>query len=97
MAIRRLVNMMTGFAVNRDPQAVRNDQTLGVRADTQRGEAAFLETATVQSPGQGDAIVTWRNLTTNASIATDEPLVAGMLVWVIKADNGKLLILGSVK
>jgi len=97
VALRRLINMITGLAVNRDPQSIRNDTQMNVRTDTQRGDAAFLEQATVQSALQSSCVVTWRGFTTTASLATDEPLQAGMQVWVIKADDGTLLIVGSVK
>lgn len=92
--IRRLFNMVR--AIDQNAQAARNDEQTQVLAQRQVN-FAFMEQGTVLAAQQGTATVSFQGTTVQADLATDEPLQAGMQVWILQADDKSFVILGSVK
>lgn len=95
MAVRRLINMIDGLAANKDVRAVRGDQQLFIPSASQQPQD-FLMRGRVESASQDAVIVSTDSGSGQATLATDENLQAGQPVWVVKADDGTLVVLGSI-
>ncbi len=93
MAVRRLINMINGIAVNKNVALIRGDASVGARQDTISD--AFIFRARVESVTQDTIQVSTINGSEGASLATDEPFQPGQMVWVLRADDGSLVVLGG--
>lgn len=94
MAVRRLINMIEGLAVNKDAQSIRGDRQFDVNTETTKQD--FLFRGRVESIGQNVCSVSTPDGTSQAVMATDEPLQVGQPVWVCRSDAGEFIVLGSI-
>jgi hypothetical protein len=96
MAIRRLVNMINGLAVNRDIASIRNDQGAASPVNPTTSSSEFMIRGRVESTSQQTVTVSTQDGSETAQLATDEPFQAGQMVWCIRADDGTLVVVGSI-
>lgn len=94
MAVRRLINVIEALAVGKNPQALRGSAQFGVNSPQEN--TAFLVRARVESVSQASCVISTVEGSSTASLATDEPLLAGQNVWACKTDDGSWLVLGSI-
>ena len=98
MTVRRIVNTVQGLAVSQDPGSIRNDrQTQTNPGNASGGAAAFFDVGTVKTISGTHLTVSFRGQVTKAVMATDEPLKPDQRVWLLTANDGTLVVLGSVK
>lgn len=96
MPIRRLINLFDGFAVGSDPSSVRPDNPTPPRF-LNGAQLNLIGEGTVQEVGELRAFVLVKGLEIPVLMATDEPLRAGMRVWVSRTVAGDYVCHGSVK
>lgn len=99
MAVRRIINDVLGLSVSQDPKSIRNDQPVRTAAGAPGagGPAAFFDQGEVQAVAGVFITVKFNGQTSRATMATDEPLRAGHVVWILTAQGGELVVLGRVK
>jgi len=99
VTVRRIANTVQGLAVSQDPGSIRNDRQAQTNPGSvaQGGGAAFFDVGTVKTISGTHLTVSFRGQVTKAVMATDEPLKPDQRVWLLTANDGTLVVLGSVK